>query len=504
MKKFLVLVLALVMAVSAWALAPAALAGEAELIPCRYYMPGAEKTMTDEVTKAINDQLHADGVMIDFQPKYIPWDQWVNKTNVMLSSGEAFELLHIMEDFITTSNYTGRGALVPLDELINEHAPDLWGRFDEIIWTCARVNGQVMTVPAFWRDNSGDTEGALALCDTWLNAYGLTFPSDGTLDDLTVMLKALQAHLEEDGYGTLYMYEHSDTRCPVALHRTYEKWPFYASQDGLFQVFQDGTAQLYFKSEEFKQDCAFFHKCYTEGLINPDCLNQPLDEINQLKTDGEYLMGVMTGGTDVMEEDLVTLKYDFTSYWLNPEAPYLCNLPLLNSNAVPTTTGHPEAGIQFLNWMYSSQANQDLVLYGIEGETWKPVGDDQFELVKDEFGASLYAFDSWMIEYVPYHRFDVTDTKTEVERADYLGNIHEDNTVYSVMCGFNFNPEPVAVEYANMVAEYTTAILPIKKGVLSYEENIEAALAKMEAAGCDAVIAEYQKQLSAYIAAQAQ
>ena len=500
MKKTLSLALCLALVLSIMVFAPAS--AEGELIPCRYYMPGSDKPMTDEVTEAINEKLHADGVMIDFQPKYIPWDQWVNKTNVMLSSGEEFELLHIMEDYITTSNYTGRGALTPLDDLIDEYAPELWDRFDDILWTCATVNGKVMTVPAFWRDNSGDTEGALTFNDTWLEQYGMTVPVNGTLDELIDFLKELQGKLEADGHDTYYIYEHSDTRCPVALHRTYEAWPFYASQDGLFQVFQDGTAQLYFKSEEFKNDCAFFNRAFNEGLVHPDCLNQPLDEINQLKTDGEYLMGVMTGGSDVFEEDGVTRKYDFTSYWLNPDGPFLLNLPLLNSNAVPSTTQHPEAGILFLNWMYSDKANQDLVLYGIEGETWNPVGDDEYELIKDEFGSNLYAFDSWMIEYVPYHRFNVTDTSTESERADFLGNVRADQTVVSVMTGFNFNTEPVAVEYANMVAEYTTSILPIKKGVLPYDDNIDAALAKMEAAGCDAVIAEYQAQLTAYIESQ--
>ena len=106
----------------------------------------------------------------------------------------------------------------------------------------------------------------------------------------------------------------------------------------------------------------------------------------------------------------------------------------------------------------------------------------------------------WMIEYVPNHRFDVNRTTSEADDQDYISNIRANNTVESPVIGFNFNSEPVAVEVANMMAEYTTSILPIKLGVVSYEENFEEALAKMKAAGCDKVIEEYQKQLTAYLA----
>jgi hypothetical protein len=60
----------------------------------------------------------------------------------------------------------------------------------------------------------------------------------------------------------------------------------------------------------------------------------------------------------------------------------------------------------------------------------------------------------------------------------------------------------VRVEYANVQAEYTASIIPIKVGVIPYAANYQAALAKMKAAGSDAVIAEYRRQLTAFIASK--
>lgn len=478
---------------------PEATNTEAEILPLRYYMPGAASQQADSVNEAISEKLQEDGLNIDFQPMYIAWDQWVDKINMMLSTGDEFEMLHIMFDYIPASIYTGRGALTPLDDLINEYTPGLWDLFEDILWSCATVNGDVMSVPAYWRDNSGDFEGYFSYCVTRFEKYGLTVPT--TIEDLIDTMVELQAYQEEETGMTAYIYEHSTGRCPIALHRTYDTWPYYTSADGIFMVTQDGTASLFFESEDFKQDCEFMNECYTLGLIHPDILNLSLDTIATYKSDGDYLLGIQTGGTDVTD-NAGNVVLDFDYFMLNPDAPYLCNMPLLNSNGIPSTCKHPEVSLQFLYWMYTNAENQNLVLYGIEGEHWNAVGENEYQRIKDENDSNLYNFAAWMIEYVPLHLFDVERTTTPKEDLDYISNLYPENTVYSPICGFNFNIESVNVEYANMLAEYTTSILPIKEGVIPYEGNYEAAIEKMKAAGCDAVIEEFQRQLNEYLASK--
>jgi hypothetical protein len=73
------------------------------------------------------------------------------------------------------------------------------------------------------------------------------------------------------------VYEHSLNRSPTALHRTYDTWPFYTSQDGIFQVRQNGEANMYYETEEFRKDAEFMNALYTRGMIHPDVLNLPAD-----------------------------------------------------------------------------------------------------------------------------------------------------------------------------------------------------------------------------------
>jgi hypothetical protein len=123
-------------------------------------------------------------------------------------------------------------------------------------------------------------------------------------------------------------------------------------------------------------------------------------------------------------------------------------------------------------------------------------------MLKGPDGNNLYTFDFWMIENVDYHRFDVEDHSPQEEKDNYLRNIYPDRTIISPVAGFNFDSTLVRVEYANVMAEYTASILPIKVGVLPYGPNFPSALAKMKAAGSDAVIAEYRRQLADHIAAK--
>jgi putative aldouronate transport system substrate-binding protein len=421
----------------------------------------------------------------------------------MLSTGDEFELLHIMQDYIPTSTYASRNQLRGLSDIIRRETPNLTGRFDKALWDSATINGEIYSIPAYWRDASGDDEGGITIRKDIFDKFRQPYPQS-TAEMLTVLPIVQQRWRAEDGINR-YVYEHQLERPPTAIHRTYDTWPFYVSQDGIFQVRQNGEANMYFETQEFRRDAEFMNALYARGLVHPDVLNLPEDTRRTNVYDlGDFLLNLMTGPqyTEGLTQRGIVPNAVILKYTLAPNKPVLTNMPLLNANAVPIAAKHPEVGVKFLDWMYSSQANQDIVLHGVQGRHWTPVGTDGIRRVRGSDGNSLYSFDFWMIEYVKYHRFDADFPMPESEKANHIGNIQPNNTVVSPVVGFNFDSQPVRVEYANVVAEYTASILPIKVGVISYAANFQAALARMKAAGSDRVIAEYRRQLAAYTASR--
>jgi putative aldouronate transport system substrate-binding protein len=374
---------------------------ESGKLPLRYFMPGAPSIEWEIGTQAINQALTRDGLNIDFQPNYIPWDQWVNRVNLMLSTGEEFELLHIMQDFIPTADYASRNQLRGLSQIIRRDAPNLMGRFDQTLWDSATIRGEIYSVPAYWRDASGDDEGPIVLRKDIFDKYNLPYPQ--SMDEILRVLPILQERWRAEDGVNRYVYEHTLNRPPNAIHRTYDTWPFYVSQDGIFQVRQNGEANMYFETAEFRRDAEFMNALYTRGLIHPDILNLPADtrRVN-IYENGDFLLCLMTGPqhTGDLTAAGIVPHAEIYKYYLGMDKPVLTNMPLLNANGVPMAARNPEVGVKFLDWMYSSQRNQDIVLHGIEGRHWVPVGTDGIRRIRGADSRVLYSFDFWMFKNV--------------------------------------------------------------------------------------------------------
>ena len=86
-----------------------------------------------------------------------------------------------------------------------------------------------------------------------------------------------------------------------------------------------------------------------------------------------------------------------------------------------------------------------------------------------------------MTGYLPYMAYasDVPD-----DHIDYM-TYKSDNYVISPAAGFIFDSSNVTSELTNLQTEIISSIYPIKVGMVSYEDNIDAAIEKLKAAGLD-------------------
>ena len=182
---------------------------------------------------------------------------------------------------------------------------------------------------------------------------------------------------------------------------------------------------------------------------------------------------------------------------MNPEKPEMICTFVQNLNAISDTSEDMESGLKFLNWLYASKENHDLFHYGIEGVHYTPVGDDKIEYIKDENDNTLYTMDTWMSGYLPFMRFSSDAPDTQIDYMTYKA----ENAVVSPIAGFIFDASNVQTELSNLQTEIIASIYPIKVGMVSYEDNIDQAIANLKAAGLDTYLNEYRTQFSAYLEA---
>lgn len=467
-------------------------------VTVKYVGPGAESPQDDVVLAAVNDKLLADGINIQLEIEWIGWDVVDQKVNAKMQAGEVFDILHVWSN-ATKISFLGLEALTPLNELIEEYGQNILAATPEQCWTAETVAGNIIAVPAYWRDISdyGGPAGELYVQKNKYEPLGLTLPT--TRDEMIPFMKALQ-----EGWGgdeTVYSWEHNMKRTPVWLHRSYDSWPFFTEEENpIIFIGKDGEVKSWFETEEFKMDCEYFEQMYNEDLIHPDVLSVPADTRNNMALAGKILLGYGTCG----EESIAGLQHDVDpNIWidttiLNPEKPYVQFGLTWNRNVVPISSEHPEAAIQFLDWLYTSDENHDLLMYGVKDTHYTDAGNGRIERVFDAEGKQLYSFPEWQMANFAMQNYRPADPDSYVEKAM---NVNPDSVLH-ISSGFIFNSTPVKTEYANVMAEIPASIYPMRFGVISYEENIDAALQNMKAAGLDTVIAEYERQFEQWLSEQ--
>ena len=77
--------------------------------PMRIVQPGTLCPDYETGMAAVNEKLKEDGVNIEVSVTRIPWDAYAEKLNLMLTTGEEFELLHVMQDVKNLSAIAGMG-----------------------------------------------------------------------------------------------------------------------------------------------------------------------------------------------------------------------------------------------------------------------------------------------------------------------------------------------------------------------------------------------------------
>jgi putative aldouronate transport system substrate-binding protein len=469
-------------------------AGGGKVHPMRFVVPQIAPQDYETGIKAVNDKLRADGVDIEVSVIRIPWDQYEQKLNLMMSTGEPFELLHVMNDIKNISALTSRDALLPLDEYLPKY-PNLVSKFDSGQWLAGMVSGKTYAVPDYWRSMDYYLSYLNVRTDI-LEKLGIAeFPTHN-VDEVLNVMKRMQDYIRQDVGKVAYHFPHQPSWPPNWLHRTYDTYPFYVENSlGLILARQDGTIDSYFESEEFKKDVAVYRKMFQMGLIHPDILNLPPDYKYTEFSQGALL----PGENQVNIADLQQFKPEAESenIWLAPEKPNMVFTLGQNMNAVSATAEDPESGLKFLNWLYASKENYELWHYGIEGVHYTRSAEKGIESITDANNAPLYQFEAWMTGYVPYWTFG---TETDQAIVDMITK-ESPNRVYSPIAGFIFDATPVASELASLQTEIIASFYPIKYGLVEFDTAYPQALSRLKAAGLDKYMAEYRRQFAEYLKA---
>ncbi|OAS14402.1 extracellular solute-binding protein [Paenibacillus oryzisoli] len=121
-------------------------------------------------------------------------DGYQDKLNVLLASGEQYDLIH-SRDVSWVTNLAKQKAILPLNDLIDKFAPDIKKSMPPEIWDRVTFDGKIYALPGI-STKLGDE--IMYVRKDWLDKLGLQPPK--TLDEYTKVMKAF-AEQDPDGNG---------------------------------------------------------------------------------------------------------------------------------------------------------------------------------------------------------------------------------------------------------------------------------------------------------------
>lgn len=362
-------------------------------------------------------QMINEGTNVNIDWELAPGSDWSEKRNLMLA-GNA-DLPDVMltvpsADVVVNGSH---GQFIPLEDLIDEYAPNLTAFLDEypeVRRAITAPDGHIYSLPlanmAEYKRSDGNT---LWINTTWLDEVGKDMPE--TTDELYEVLKAFK-----------------DADLGLPLTAVYD-----ASTEGLGNLFgsfgtldetfivKEDEVEFVRATDEYKEVVKYLRKLFEEGLLDQEIFSQEVNQmISKLSSGDEAEVGAFFSWS----ADRITnsdYKWDYESPivpLIGPDGDQVTGFknPQLDVGKFVITDAneHPEATIRWADRAYDPEVS--FALRQGPNRTEK-VEDGKYEIVEAPEG---YTSGEWRVKETPYNRFIYGFSNEQQEMLD-LSNLKE-------------------------------------------------------------------------------
>ncbi|KAB8130769.1 extracellular solute-binding protein [Gracilibacillus oryzae] len=470
---------------------------------------------------------------IDFEFETTSWDGAAAKERrqISLASGDYPDVFFLIEwvDQFTASDllkYGKQGVLIPLNDLIEEHAPNLqkvFEEYEEFHNITVAPDGNIYGVPQLEECFHCTWPNKMWINTDWLEKLNLEMPT--THEEFKNVLTAF-AEQDPNGNGKADEVPLSGS---VALPQ-HSIIPFlmngfiYDDVDSKLMI-NDGKVEFVANKAEWKEGLAYIKSLYDEGLIDPGAFTQNSDAFLQLGNNSEMILGAATSihpweFTNNENRD----AYDPVAPLKGPHQQYASYYyPVVQGATFAITNKASEEAqikaIKLLDYMFTEEGSTR-AHFGVEGEDWaKPAEGDvaineevepilkqlyQEESTNNSWGASAQYFqpreyrDGWVQAEDIY-----TDEGFErrLQEATYLYEGKEPDEVFPFWA--IWYPEDVQDEMStletNILDNVEQSSVQFITGELSLEDDWDDYLAGLESLGVERYVEINQNAYEDYL-----
>ena len=302
----------------------------------------------------------------------------VEALNLMLASGKIPDIVGSsrLKDFV--NQYGPEGAFLPLDELIDEHAPNIKAFLEErpeIASAISAADGNMYYVPYL---PDGKYGRAYFVRYDWLEALGLEPPE--TVEEVEEVLRAFKTK-DPNGNGRADEVPYFARQWPELI-RLVTLWDGRSSGSDTYHDFyvEDGEIKHPYAGEGYRDGIANLARWYEEGLIDPEVFTRG-------SSAREYLLGENLGGmthdwfASTSGYNSLSDKIDGFSFKAFAPPASVSGERIEEHRRIPIkpdgwaighTNEHPVETIKYFDFWFTEEGKR-LANFGVEGEHYTMV-----------------------------------------------------------------------------------------------------------------------------------
>ncbi len=444
------------------------------------------------VEDAMNEITEAEiGVHVHFLT--VPISEMATKLGLQVAAGEQIDLTctGLLTSPITLVN---EGLLQPITEYVN-NSEVLSSKAGDLLKACT-VNGEIYAYPGSFYT----AVGAAYFYDKDLaEEYNIDIPEHlDSEDELTDIFQQIV-----DSGMPMYPFTMGDG---VNTERNYGIIyeglgdSTYASYGVVIDPENSTEVVDWYETEEYQKQSRTHQEWYENGYVVPDSISNgyvTYDSIAQ----GQCFSSVGAYGTGTSEAFMKTMTGRNIGAVIIGDT-YLDTTGVINASwGVPSTSEHAEEAVKFVELLYSNIDLLTLYRYGIEGVHYVKTENSRELTYPDGVDSSSVGYGSFIPLFNDEAELPVLDPLTEdfYETVESLG---PEKANVSRFLGYSFDPSSVSTQVSAVTAVVSEYGPSLSCGVVDFDTIYPEFIDSLKAAGIDEIIAENQRQLDEWLAAQ--
>jgi putative aldouronate transport system substrate-binding protein len=441
-----------------------------------------------EINKILKEKINA-----TVEGEFLDWSDWAQKYPLKLAANEDFDLIY-------SANWAGyndqalKGGFLELtDELLNKYMPQTVAAMPEVSWDQAKVNGKLYMVP----QNRGESVEKLILYREDLRKkYNL--PEINSPESYATYLKTIAKN--EKGV-TPFTPETGDWKyhnLDRVLLKQQNEWNMFDLDLPFAFKLDDPAGKVFnvYETQEFKDLLVYYKDLADNNAWSKNVLNSKNDHQADFKAGKTASITHNNGTLGSLMALMLQEKspYEVALADINPDKKKSIAISTQNGTSIHATSKNAERSLMFIDLMQNDKQLHDLIMYGINGVHYEPVGDDKYKTL--EKNPNFIGFSNWNFNS-PLNR----DNESFPQEASDLAKGWEANVYHYDLETFVFDNSKVKTEIANVGNVMLRYAIPLEYGVI---DDIDKGLAdlnkQLKSAGVEKIQTELQAQIDAFLA----